>query len=44
MAKMRDCNSSAVRTRKSLGKFVEGAVASGMRWEVEKNIRRNNGL
>ena len=30
MAKMRDCNSSAVRTRKALGKFVEGAVASGM--------------
>ena len=30
MAKMRDCNSSAVRTRKSLGKVVDGAVASGI--------------
>ena len=30
VAKMRACNSLAVRTRKSLDKFVEGAVVSGM--------------
>ena len=30
VAVMKACNSSAVRMRKPLGKFAEGAVASGI--------------